>query len=611
MKRILLPVAAALMGVTGLAYAMGDPPEEESSFRDRAPSDEVVYFVLPDRFENGDPSNDTGGIEGDRLTHGFDPTHKGFYHGGDLKGLTEKLDYIEGMGVTAIWFAPIFKNKPVQGPEGDESAGYHGYWVTDFTSIDPHFGTNEEFKAFVDAAHARGMKVYMDIITNHTADVIQYEEGNAFDYSYRSLADYPYSRQVTTSAAINEGFLGDDVLTEENFAKLTSPEYAYTPVVPDAEKDVKVPAWLNNPIFYHNRGSTTFSGESSRYGDFAGLDDLYTEHPRVVDGMIEIYRSWITRFGIDGFRIDTAKHVNPEFWQKFVPAMLETAEAEGIPNFHVFGEVYSESPDSGFLARFTRRDGFPAVLDFAFQTAVRDVVAGDKPPSVLVDMFAGDVNYEGGEKAALAMPTFLGNHDMGRFSTLVKSANPDISQDELLARTKLAHAMLMTLRGSPVIYSGDEQGFVGDGHDQAAREDMFPSRTDSYNDNDLIGTDATTADANFDTAHPLYSLIRELAAVRAKHAALRSGKQVARSYNDIAPGLVSFSRFDPETGAEYLLAFNTSSDRLNASSVIGYGARSVEALHGSCPQTVRAPGSVALELPPFGWCIARLSETAQ
>lgn len=226
-------------------------------------------------------------------------------------------------------------------------------------------------------------------------------------------------------------------------------------------------------------------------------------------------------------------------------------------------------------------------------------------------MFAGDVNYEGGEKAALAMPTFLGNHDMGRFSTLVKSANPDISQDELLARTKLAHAMLMTLRGSPVIYSGDEQGFVGDGHDQAAREDMFPSRTDSYNDNDLIGTDATTADANFDTAHPLYSLIRELAAVRAKHAALRSGKQVARSYNDIAPGLVSFSRFDPETGAEYLLAFNTSSDRLNASSVIGYGARSVEALHGSCPQTVRAPGSVALELPPFGWCIARLSETAQ
>ncbi|MFL0357018.1 alpha-amylase family glycosyl hydrolase [Erythrobacter sp. GH1-10] len=606
LRRILLPAAAACIGIAGAAWAMKEPPAAEESFRDRAPEDEVVYFVLPDRFENGDPSNDTGGIAGDRLTHGFDPSHKGFYHGGDLKGLTEKLDYIQGMGVTAIWFAPIFENKPVQGPEGNESAGYHGYWVTDFTSIDPHFGTNAEFKAFVEAAHARGMKVYMDIITNHTADVIQYADG---DYSYRRLADYPYSRRASTGEPINQGFMGDDVLTVENFARLTSPDYAYTPVVPEAERQVKIPAWLNDPIYYHNRGSTTFSGESSRYGDFAGLDDLYTEHPRVVDGMIEIYASWITRFGIDGFRIDTAKHVNPEFWQKFVPAMLETAEAEGIPNFHIFGEVYSDSPNSGFLAQFTNRDGFPAVLDFAFQAAVRDVVGGNQPPAVLVDMFAGDVNYEGGEDAALAMPTFLGNHDMGRFSTLVKSANPGISQEELLARTLLGHAMLMSLRGSPVIYSGSEQGFVGDGNDQAAREDMFPSATASYNDNDLIGTDATTAEANFDTAHPIYMLVRDLAAIRARHPALRSGRQVVRSYNDTGPGLVSFSRFDPETGAEYLLAFNTSGEKLGASTAIGYTARSIETLHGTCPDAVDAPGSLKLQLAPFGWCLARLSET--
>ena len=606
MRLMAILILAAFMPLSACAAT---PEREALELHDRLPQDEVIYFVLPDRFANGDSSNDTGEIAGDKLAHGFDPSHKGFYHGGDLKGLTEKLDYIEGMGVTAIWFAPIFENKPVQGPAGMESAGYHGYWVKDFTKIDPHFGTNEEFKAFVDAAHDRGMKVYMDIITNHTADVIQYADG---DYSYRSLADYPYSTEGNAlGEAINQGFLGDDVLTEENFAKLTSPDYAYTPVVPEAEKDVKVPAWLNDPIYYHNRGSSTFSGESSRYGDFAGLDDLYTEHPRVLDGMIEIYASWITRFGIDGFRIDTAKHVNPEFWQAFVPAMLEVAEGEGIRNFYIFGEVYSDSPNSGYLAQFTRRDGLPATLDFAFQAAVREVLGRDAPPSVLVDMFEGDVNYEGGEAAAMTMPTFLGNHDMGRFSTHIKADNPEISQAELLARVKLGHAMLMTLRGAPVLYYGSEQGFVGDGNDQDAREDMFPSATGSYNDNDLIGTNQTTSEDNFSTEHPLYRLIAEFAELRAAHTALRRGRQIVQSYNDQAPGLVSFARFDPETGQEFLLAFNTSANAISANSTIGYSARKLQILSGICPAAVTAPGSLKLELAPFGWCIAVVTETAE
>ena len=99
-------------------------PLAAQSFRDRLPEDEVIYFVLPDRFENGDPKNDTGGIKGDRMKHGFDPSSKGFYQGGDLAGLIKRLDYIQSMGVTAIWFAPVFKNKPVQGGAGQESAGY-------------------------------------------------------------------------------------------------------------------------------------------------------------------------------------------------------------------------------------------------------------------------------------------------------------------------------------------------------------------------------------------------------------------------------------------------------------------------------------------------------
>ncbi len=602
---------AAALAMTLAGCEQIAPGAEAQEFRDRPPEDEVVYFVLPDRFANGDEANDLGGYEDDRLVSGFDPTHKGFFHGGDLAGLTAKLDYLEGMGITAIWFAPIFKNKPVQGPSGDESAGYHGYWVTDFTIIDPHFGTNEEFKAFVDAAHGRGMKVYMDIITNHTADVIRYAEGDETGYKYRSVADFPYSRKLgPDGAAINEGFLGDEVQTDDNFAKLTDSGYAYTPVVPEAERDVKVPAWLNDPQFYHNRGDTTFSGESSRYGDFVGLDDLFTAHPRVLSGMTEIYGNWIKDFGIDGFRIDTARHVNPEFWQSFVPAMLEIADAEGIPNFHIFGEVYKDSADNGYIAQYTRRDGFPAVLDFAFQYAVTQAVSGEQSPEVLTHMFDGDVLYEGGEEAARTMPTFLGNHDMGRFSTLLKAKLPEISQEELLARVKLGHAMLMTLRGSPVIYYGDEQGFVGDGNDQAAREDMFPSLTGNYNDNNLIGSEATTATDNFDTAHPLYAMIRDFAAVRKAHPALARGKQIVRSY-DLEPGLFSVSRFDADSGTEYLIAFNTSDKPLNARSRIGYGARALETLVGQCSASITTPGSVAFELPAFGFAVCRVSETAE
>ena len=176
-------VATALM-----SGAKAQAPTELSDVRARLPEDELIYFLLPDRFENGDAANDRGGIKGDRLAHGYDPSHKGFYHGGDLKGLIKQLDYLQAMGITAIWLAPVFKNKPVQGPPGQESSGYHGYWVTDFTQVDPHLGTNADFKAFVDSAHGRSMKVYMDIIANHTADVIQYKGCPIQACKYRSIA---------------------------------------------------------------------------------------------------------------------------------------------------------------------------------------------------------------------------------------------------------------------------------------------------------------------------------------------------------------------------------------------------------------------------------------
>ena len=191
--------SAALAGSLAVGVAHADPDRGGDRGGDRglraehslrAPvTDENFYFVMADRFENGDADNDTGGLGSDPLVSGFDPTKQGFYNGGDLRGLLDRIDYIRGLGTTSIWLTPSFKNKAVQLEDGP-SAGYHGYWITDFTQIDPHLGTNEELRALVNAAHGRGMKVYFDIITNHTADVIGYQEGARQPYVSKDAKPY-------------------------------------------------------------------------------------------------------------------------------------------------------------------------------------------------------------------------------------------------------------------------------------------------------------------------------------------------------------------------------------------------------------------------------------
>ena len=588
-----------MIALAALALASAAP-----NYRARLPEDEVIYFVLPDRFENGDPSNDRGGLSGDGLKTGFDPAHKGFYHGGDLKGLTKRLDYIQGLGATALWVAPVFKNKPVQGPPGQESAGYHGYWITDFTQVDPHFGTDADFKALVDAAHARGMKFYMDIVVNHTADVLYFAECEGRnECPYRSIADYPYQRRGSVNGApINAGFSGERDGSAANFAKLKDPNYAYTVKVAPAERDIKRPAWLNDPIYYHNRGDSLFRGESSTMGDFVGLDDVFTENPRVVQGMIDIYCRWITDYGVDGFRIDTAQHVNPEFWQKFVPAMQSCAQKKRIPNFHIFGEVATDNVDPAHAAENTRVDKLPSVLDFGFLWAVRDAVAGNAGTDALAKLFRADALYEGGARSALELPTFIGNHDAGRFPMLVRRLTPKIADGELLQRTMLANALLLTLRGVPTIYSGDEQGFVGKGGDQDARQDMFASRVASYNEDRLLGISSTTARANFNPGHPLYREIATLARIRISHRALTRGLQLVRYAQD-KPALFAVSRFEPGSGREMLLLFNTSTSPIRQNVRVETRSTTFETLAGTCPVTASAPGSVAIELPPLGYAV--------
>ncbi len=592
--RILLAIAASVLVPTTVNAAA----PAHANYRARLPEDEVIYFLLPDRFENGDPSNDRGGLTGDRLATGYDPTHKGFFHGGDLKGLTGRLDYIKGLGATAVWVAPIFQNKAVQGSSGQESAGYHGYWITDFTRVDSHLGANADFKALVDAVHAHGMKFYMDIVANHTADVIQLAGcKSGVECDYRSIADYPYQRRGGVNGApINEGFEG------RNFEKLKDPSYAYRVIVPEAERNVKVPAWLNDPIYYHNRGNSTFRGESSLMGDFFGLDDIFTEHPRVISGMIDIYCSWITKYGVDGFRIDTAQHVNPEFWQKFVPAIMTCARKKGIPHFHIFGEVATGDMDPAHTALNTRLDKLPSVLDFAFTRAVVDTVSGTAGTDELEKLFRADPLYDGGAAAALRLPTFLGNHDAGRFPALVKHFVPKVSDDELLRRDMLGHAMLLTLRGVPTIYSGDEQGFVGKGGDQDARQDMFASKVATYNEDKLLGSTATTAQANFNPDHPLYREISRLARIRTSHRALTRGRQLVR-YSQDKPGLFAVSRFDPAGGREMLLLFNTSMSAIRQNVRVDTRSAQFDTLAGTCPAAASAPGTVSIDLPPLGYAV--------
>ena len=412
-----------------------------------------------------------------------------------------RLDYIQGLGTTAIWMTPSFKNRPVQGSPGKESAGYHGYWITDFTQVDPHLGTNADLKALVDAAHKRGMKVFFDIITNHTADVLDYPEsayaGAAGNQSvpYVSKADEPYKDASGTPFDDRDYARRIDLPGGGPRRHRSRTRRCCTP----GDENAKTPAWLNDPTMYHNRGTSTFAGEDSEYGDFpsgdrSALDDLWTERPEVVKGMEDIYKTWVREAGVDGFRIDTVKHVNIEFWQQFAPALTGYAARRGNSDFFMFGEVYDANP--AFMSRYTTEGRLQATVDFGFQAGATAYAKGDGQQAhrrrSCQQFFAADDWYTDADSNAYSLPTFLGNHDMGRIGKFLTDSGA--SGRQLLQRDQLAHALMYTTRGQPVVYYGDEQGFTGDGGDQDARQDMFASKVASYNDDDLIGTSATHRD---------------------------------------------------------------------------------------------------------------------
>ena len=588
--RFLFDDAAHRVGVEVRSLRGGYTADDDALVADpvrQAGAGEQFYFVMTDRFANGDAANDRGGLDGDRLATGFDPTSSGFYNGGDIAGLRANLDYIKGLGTTAIWLTPSFANKPVQGEGDAASAGYHGYWITDFTRIDPHLGTNAELEAFIDEAHAEGIDVYFDIITNHTADVISYAEG---EYSYVDQETSPY-RDADGAAFDPADYAGTG-----DFPQL-DPEtsFPYTPVVAADEADIKVPAWLNDVTLYHNRGDSTYSGESTTYGDFAGLDDLMTEHPDVVNGFVEVYEDWID-LGIDGFRIDTAKHVDFPFWEQWTERVLDYAHAQGKDDFFMFGEVYDADP--ALLAPYVRRTDMNSVLDFGFQSAATSFAKGGNV-STLANLFAGDDRYTTTDSSATALPTFLGNHDMGRIGYFLKDA------DDALERDLLAHELLFLSRGQPVVYYGDEQGFtgVGAGNDKSARQSLFASEVAEYRDQSLITGETVGGVDRFDTDAPLYAHIADLAQLRADHPALVDGAQIERYAAD---GVYAFSRVEPEERIEYLVALNNTASAATVDlTTLTAGASYTPIYGGGDPVTSDAAADAAVTVPALSAVVLR------
>ncbi|MFC8435632.1 pullulanase-type alpha-1,6-glucosidase [Streptomyces sp. NPDC057253] len=573
----------AAVTVTALAAALVQPLSARADTPPPPPSDarlaaqparhddtrEQFYFVLPDRFANGDTANDKGGLTGSRLSTGYDPTDKGFYQGGDLKGLTKRLDYIKGLGTTAIWMAPIFKNRPVQGTGANASAGYHGYWITDFTQVDPHFGTNKDLETLISKAHAKGMKVFFDVITNHTADVVDYEEKS---YDYLSKGAFPYLTKD------GEPFDDADYATAAAGKKFPAVDADSFPRTPTVTSRSKVPAWLNDPTMYHNRGDSTYAGESTTYGDFSGLDDLWTERPEVVSGMERIYQRWVRDFDIDGFRIDTVKHVDMEFWTQWATALDAYAAQHGRKDFFMFGEVYSA--DTSITSPYVTQGRLDATLDFPFQEAARQYASQGGSAQKLAGVFGDDYKYTTDKANAYEQVTFLGNHDMGRVGYFLNQDNPKATDAELLAKDRLANELMFLSRGNPVVYYGDEQGFTGAGGDKDARQTMFASKTADYLDDDEIGTDRTHASDAYDTSAPLYRQIADLAKLRKANPALTDGVQEQRYAAD-GPGVYAFSRTDARTGQEYVVALNNAGEAKSATFGVGSAAMSYRGIYGS------------------------------
>ena len=580
--------AAALRGGGSFAPPSGDALTKLATPAPApALAGERIYFVLTDRYANGDPSNDTGGHTGSRNQTGYDPSATGFWHGGDFKGLTgDCADPVHGLarlkrlGFNSIWVTPPVVNQLVAG----STAGYHGYWGLDFTNVDPHLGTNQDFASFTACAHSLGMKVIMDVVVNHTGDVVQLSGGAGYDPApYRDC----HGKKFNPAAYAGKS----------TFPCLSARSMPREPFVLKPLAHVKKPDWLNDPLNYHDRGDIDFNNcDQSCYeqGDFFGLDDLFTEKPNVERGLAQVFSDWVTRYKLDGFRVDTARHVNAGFFKLWVPQIQKAAQAAGVQDFQIFGEVFIA--DAIEQSAYVRDRGVPSVLDFPMQSAATGYASGTSSALAIVHRLQDDDYYRLPDGADPAPPTFLGNHDMGRAAQQISQQGGGLSADVLLPRVLLGYDLLYLMRGAPVVYYGDEVGMIGTGGDQAARQDMFPTQVQDWQTQPRVGSLPIGKGSSFDvTTNPIEAELTQLGALRDAHPALSRGWSVVRYAKG---GVLAVSRIDPVAKQEVLVVLNNTADSASVRVTTATPSATWSQLHGGpipfAPPSSDASGSIAV-----------------
>jgi len=508
-------------------------------------TDDVMYFVLTDRFHDGDPANNTP-TGSDPLL--YDPLQKniGMYQGGDLRGLEQAIEsgYFNELGVTAVWITPPVKNVWRSGYDlGGWKTGYHGYWTQDFLDIDPHLtsevslkgekysddaeGRMRHYRDFVALAHAKGLKVVQDVVLNHAGPVFFYDADGDGEFDGQSKEEWvqPFKR---------DGFYPHAVWMDIAKWNLKKAQ-------PDGPREllgrrIATKGVLAELSSYGKKGFSSDSlgksdGEEIEC-DFFSLRDLWTapdsaHFDRLVDEFVEIYAFYLLDVGVDGLRIDTVKHVHHEFWDAFTERLRRRLGAKAKDKL-LFGEVYDGDPKK--LGGYTWRSDAPArkepcldsVLDFQTCFAARDYLRreGGEHGSAgnLERAMKALRGGEGGrpfynpnpgpdEKNAREKSiTFIENHDgLNRFRVAGVTSE----------RNDLAQALVMTLPGIPCIYYGaevalhDTRGKVGQ-DTESGRLTLFPREAEPQ----LTAVKGT----------PSFQVISRAAAMRRELPALRDGE---------------------------------------------------------------------------------------
>ena len=495
------PVAAVFRAAVALAICA--IPAAAQNATNSFWQQQSIYQIMTDRFFDGDPSNNNA--DGN-----YNPANSGSVHGGDFKGVEQKLDYIKALGATAIWISPIVLNGHGQ---------FHGYAGRDFYHVDPHWGSLADLQHFVQTAHAKGLLVIDDIICNHGDDLI---------YS----TDAGYANFLAPPAGYT--------------LKYRSSSLTYAPPF-DLYNSTYTPA--NNALtnLFHNNGAIPDYNTPQHYqlGELSGLDDFRTESDYVRSNMAAIYEYWIQQAGFDGFRIDTTKHIEDGFWQYWCPMVHQFAATNSAkPNFFMFGEVYDGNEQLCGSYTGTMAGGAfeqDSVVDYPLYFMINNVFASATGNTRQIEDHYNAIATNYDASAQMRLVTFLDNHDQPRFLSIGGATT---------SRLQVALTFLYTSRGIPCLYYGTEQGFNGT-TDPNDREDMFAGQF----------KDGPKGVDSFNLTHPLFLLTAELNNFRRLYPALQIGSHVNKWNDPGGPGLFAYARrlaTGVGTTQEVFVVFNTS-----------------------------------------------------